>query len=240
MKYSLLASVSSVALGVGVLIAAPGTAEAGLSCVSGACTETVTTGAGTHLGGAATQMGDPVTLDFFVPGVNQRLTSIVITETGAVTPTGGFTATQTGTYKAGVSTNLSVAAGTNTPANFPFLSVSSQLVKQTFVFTSAPDSPNVHFTGNVALGTPQTLTTGLNNFVKLSASTFTVDFLGSASQFESGQGITGYNMTSTGVGTITITYNYTTSVPTPEPASMAVLGVGLVGAGVIRRRRKAV
>jgi hypothetical protein len=190
------------------------------------------------LGGTATQIGSQVALDFFVPGVNQHLTSVVISETGTISPIGSFTATQPGTFTVGLNTSISLAAGTNTPANFPLLSITSQLISKTYTFTQVPASQSVNFSGAVTVGSA-TLTTGLTNFTSTSPATFTVDFLGSAKQFESGQGISGYEMTGTGVGSITITYNYTTSVPTPEPASMALLGVGLVGAGVIRRRRKA-
>jgi hypothetical protein len=268
MKFSLLASVSTAAIGGVIAATLPQPAHATLTCTAAtfSCSEKI------DLGSHITDFSNlTATFDFFNPGAtgsganlvpsNATLQSVVLTEGGTVNSSGYIinTASSVQSFSFSFTERMMISAGQNTPFGFPTSSVTTK--RGVTTYTNVPTTntsifyPNVQpntdrrsfsFLGGFSTdqGGPAYVysLTGNNATSFLGTGTFTA--LVSSSTFSGsagGGGNVGQSLNTSADPIFTLVYNYSVPnlpTPTPEPASIAALGVGLTGLGAIRRRRK--
>jgi hypothetical protein len=171
-----------------------------------------------------------------VPGFNTSLgtlTGVVVTLTstanGAITlKNNGGTTTNVSAFLNDIQKDILPGGITKT------ISISTGSVTDASLAGGASFGPD-SVTGSSTKS--QSYSTGLSVF-DTSWSFLAGDFGSVSITSGNGNGSATYTDTSIVLASVQYTYTPTTTTPTPEPATMTVLGSGLAGLGLLRRRRK--
>lgn len=206
---------------------------------AGTISQTLGNSASTNWGTSTSSTGFTPTSTLTFAGFNPTLgtlNSVVVVVNDSVN--GSLNITNNGTSATNVSGNLSNSL------KFQLPSWSKSIVLLSNSYSNASLGAGQSTGSQIVSGSTsasKTFTSSLSAFE--SAWTVTLGDLGQVS-VSAGNSNGSATYTDTGTVNIIATYNYTapvtTTTSTPEPASMAVLGAGLAGLGVLRRRRKSV
>jgi PEP-CTERM motif len=176
------------------------------------------------------------TFNLSVPGFNTALgtlTGVVVTLSSAAN--GTITLTNNGPTTTNVSAYLSDSNKNILPGGF-----SKNITLTTTAFTDPTLASHATVGPQAVTGsafTTKTYSTGLSAFDSV-WNVLTGDFGSVNITSGNSNGSAVYTDTSSILVSAAYTYTPTTTTPTPEPATMAILGSGLAGLGLLRRRSR--